>query len=122
MFKGSFVALITPFRDGSVDETAFQEHVAWQIGQGTHGLVPIGTTGECPALDDDEQERLIELCVEVAKGRAPVIPGTGFNSTDAHDPRDQGGQGGRRRRRAGRLPLLQQADPGRALPALQGGA
>jgi 4-hydroxy-tetrahydrodipicolinate synthase len=81
MFKGSFVALITPFRDGKVDETAFQEHVAWQLGQGTHGLVPIGTTGECPALEEDEQERLIALCVEVAKGRAPVIPGTGFNST-----------------------------------------
>jgi len=81
MFKGSLVALITPFRGGAVDETAFQEHVAWQLGQGTHGLVPIGTTGECPALEDDEQERLIKLCVEVAKGRAPVIPGTGFNST-----------------------------------------
>jgi 4-hydroxy-tetrahydrodipicolinate synthase len=81
MFKGSFVALITPFRDSAVDETAFQEHVAWQLGQGTHGLVPIGTTGECPALEDEEQERLIALCVEVAKGRAPVIPGTGFNST-----------------------------------------
>ena len=81
MFKGSFVALITPFRDGAVDETAFQEHVAWQIGQGTHGLVPIGTTGECPALEEDEQERLIALTVEVAKGRVPVIPGTGFNST-----------------------------------------
>jgi 4-hydroxy-tetrahydrodipicolinate synthase len=81
MFKGSFVALITPFRNGAVDESAFQEHVAWQLGQGTHGLVPIGTTGECPALEDDEQERLIQLAVEVAKGRAPVIPGTGFNST-----------------------------------------
>jgi 4-hydroxy-tetrahydrodipicolinate synthase len=73
--------LITPFRDGALDETAFQEHVAWQIGQGTHGFVPIGTTGECPALEEDEQERLIKLCVEVAKGRAPVIPGTGSNST-----------------------------------------
>ena len=81
MFKGSLVALITPFRDGAVDETAFQEHVAWQIGQGTHGLVPIGTTGECPALEEDEQERLIALTVEVAKGRRPVIAGTGFNST-----------------------------------------
>jgi 4-hydroxy-tetrahydrodipicolinate synthase len=81
MFKGSLVALITPFRDGAVDELAFQEHVAWQIGQGTHGLVPIGTTGECPALAEQEQERLIKLCVEVAKGRAPVIAGTGFNST-----------------------------------------
>jgi 4-hydroxy-tetrahydrodipicolinate synthase len=81
MFKGSYVALITPFRGGKVDESAFQEHVAWQLGQGTHGLVPIGTTGECPALDDHEQARLIALTVEVAKGRAPVIPGTGFNST-----------------------------------------
>ena len=72
MFKGSLVALITPFQDGAVDETAFQEHVAWQIGQGTHGLVPCGTTGESPALEHDEQERLIALCVEVAKGRAPV--------------------------------------------------
>ena len=81
MFKGSFVALITPFRSGALDETAFQDHVAWQLEQGTHGLVPIGTTGECPALEDDEQQRLIALTVEVAKGRAPVIPGTGFNST-----------------------------------------
>jgi 4-hydroxy-tetrahydrodipicolinate synthase len=81
MFKGSFVALITPFRNGAVDESAFQEHVAWQLAQGTHGLVPIGTTGECPALEEDEQERLIALTVEVAKGRVPVIPGTGFNST-----------------------------------------
>jgi 4-hydroxy-tetrahydrodipicolinate synthase len=81
MFKGSFVALITPFRNGAVDESAFQEHVAWQLEQGTHGLVPIGTTGECPALEEGEQERLIALTVEVANGRAPVIPGTGFNST-----------------------------------------
>ena len=81
MFKGSLVALITPFRDGAVDDKAFQEHVAWQLGQGTHGLVPIGTTGECPALEDEEQERLIEMTVEVANGRVPVIPGTGFNST-----------------------------------------
>lgn len=81
MFKGSLVALITPFRDGAVDDKAFQEHVAWQLGQGTHGLVPIGTTGECPALEDEEQERLIKMTVEVANGRVPVIPGTGFNST-----------------------------------------
>jgi len=81
MFKGSFVALITPFRNGAVDEKAFQDHVAWQLEQGTHGLVPIGTTGECPALEDEEQKRLIALTVEVAKGKVPVIPGTGFNST-----------------------------------------
>jgi len=82
MFKGSFVALITPFRNGKVDETAFQELVAWQVGQGTHGFVPCGTTGESPALHDDEAQRVIALCVEVAKGRAPVIAGTGTNSTE----------------------------------------
>jgi 4-hydroxy-tetrahydrodipicolinate synthase len=81
MFKGSFVALITPFRDGKVDEAAFQELVSWQVGQGTHGLVPCGTTGESPALADDEHERVVALCVEVAKGRVPVIAGTGSNST-----------------------------------------
>src|ERR1700757_3716080 len=82
MFKGSLVALITPFRDHRLDESAFQEHVAWQIGEGTHGLVPCGTTGESPTLADDEHKRLIALCVEVAKGRIPVIAGTGTNSTE----------------------------------------
>jgi 4-hydroxy-tetrahydrodipicolinate synthase len=81
MFKGSLVALITPFRNGKVDESAFQELVSWQVGQGTHGLVPCGTTGESPALADDEHGRVVALCVEVAKGRAPVIAGTGSNST-----------------------------------------
>jgi 4-hydroxy-tetrahydrodipicolinate synthase len=82
MFKGSLVALITPFRNGKVDETAFQELVAWHIGQGTHGFVPCGTTGESPALHDDEAGRVIALCVEVAKGRTPIIAGTGTNSTE----------------------------------------
>src|SRR5215831_8615132 len=81
MFKGSLVALITPFRNRAVDEGAFQELVAWQVGQGTHGVVPCGTTGESPALAHDEHERVVELCVEVAKGRVPVIAGTGSNST-----------------------------------------
>src|SRR5271157_4676242 len=82
MFKGSFVALITPFFNEGVDEGAFQELVAWQVGQGTHGLVPCGTTGVSPTLDDDEHERVIALCVEVAKGKVPVIAGTGTNSTE----------------------------------------
>src|SRR5438132_898080 len=82
MFKGSLVALITPFLNGGVDENAFQEHVAWQVGQGTHGLVPCGTTGESPTLGDDEHKRVIALCVEVAKGKAPVIAGSGTNSTE----------------------------------------
>jgi 4-hydroxy-tetrahydrodipicolinate synthase len=82
MFKGSLVALITPFRSGGLDESAFQEFVAWQVGQGTRGLVPCGTTGEAPALSHDEHKRVIALCVEVAKGRAPVIAGSGTNSTE----------------------------------------
>ena len=82
MFKGSLVALITPFRSGGLDESAFQEFVAWQVGQGTRGLVPCGTTGEAPALSHDEHKRIIAMCVEVAKGRAPVIAGSGTNSTE----------------------------------------
>jgi len=83
MFKGSFVALITPFRNGGVDEKAFQSFVDWQITEGTHGLVPCGTTGESPTLSHAEHKRVVELCVEVAKGRVPVLAGTGSNSTEA---------------------------------------
>jgi len=81
MFKGSLVALITPFRRGAVDEKGFQDFVEWQIGQGTHGVVPCGTTGESPTLSHAEHKRVVELCVEAAKGRIPVIAGTGSNST-----------------------------------------
>ncbi|HEY0521913.1 MAG TPA: 4-hydroxy-tetrahydrodipicolinate synthase [Stellaceae bacterium] len=81
MFKGSLVALITPFRDGRIDEKAFRAFVEWQIAQGTHGLVPCGTTGESPTLSHDEHKRVVELCVEVAGGKVPVIAGTGSNST-----------------------------------------
>jgi 4-hydroxy-tetrahydrodipicolinate synthase len=80
-FQGSITALITPFKDGSVDEAAFRKLVEWQIDQGTHGLVPCGTTGESPTLDHDEHRRVIELCIEAAAGRVPVIAGTGSNST-----------------------------------------
>lgn len=82
MFKGSFVALITPFKKGKVDERAFQELVEWQIAQGTHGLVPCGTTGESPTLSHEEHKRVVELCIEAAQGRVPVMAGTGSNSTD----------------------------------------
>ena len=82
MFKGCFTALITPFRDGEVDAAAFQAFVSWQIEQGIHGLVPCGTTGESPTLSHSEHERVTELCIEVAKGKVPVIAGTGSNSTD----------------------------------------
>jgi 4-hydroxy-tetrahydrodipicolinate synthase len=81
MFKGSLVALITPFRKGAVDEKGFQDFVEWQIGQGTQGVVPCGTTGESPTLSHVEHKRVIELCIEAAKGRVPVIAGTGSNST-----------------------------------------
>ncbi len=82
MFTGSIVALVTPFKKGKVDEQAFQSFVEWQIAQGTHGLVPCGTTGESPTLSHDEHHRVVELCIEAAKGRVPVIAGTGSNSTD----------------------------------------
>jgi 4-hydroxy-tetrahydrodipicolinate synthase len=81
MFKGSIVALLTPFRNGAVDERAFQEFVEWQISQGTHGLVPCGTTGESPTLSHADHKRVVALCVEAAKRRVPVIAGTGSNST-----------------------------------------
>src|SRR3546814_15733931 len=80
MFKGSFVALITPFRKGKVDEKAFGDFVEWQIAQGTHGLVPVGTTGESPTLSHDEHQRVVEICIEAAHGRVPVMAGAGSNS------------------------------------------
>lgn len=81
MFKGSMTALITPFRNGALDEAAFTRIIEWQIGEGTHGLVPVGTTGESPTLDHEEHKRVIELSVQAAKKRVPVIAGTGSNST-----------------------------------------
>jgi 4-hydroxy-tetrahydrodipicolinate synthase len=80
-FAGSYVALLTPFRQGAVDERAFQDFVAWQIAEGTDGLVPCGTTGESPTLSHDEHKRVIELTLEVAKGKAMVMAGAGSNST-----------------------------------------
>ena len=82
MFKGSLVALITPMRpDGSVDEKAFADFVEWQIAEGTNGIVPVGTTGESPTLSQAEHKRVVEIAVEVAAGRVPVIAGAGSNST-----------------------------------------
>jgi len=82
MFKGSITALVTPFRNGAVDDKAFQKFVAWQIAEGINGVVPCGTTGESPTLSHEEHKRVVELCIEVAKGKVPVIAGTGSNSTD----------------------------------------
>lgn len=81
MVHGSNPALITPFRNGIVDERAFQALVAWQIAEGTHGLVPCGTTGESVTLSLKEHARVVELCVEVAAGKVPVIAGAGSNNT-----------------------------------------
>ena len=81
MFKGSFTALVTPMRDGALDEAAFAAFVEWQIEQGTHGLVPVGTTGESPTLSHSEHRRVVSLCIEVAAGRIPVIAGAGSNNT-----------------------------------------
>lgn len=82
MFKGSMPALVTPFTPtGAVDEKAFAEHVDWQIKEGSSGVVPVGTTGESPTLSHAEHKRVVELCVEVAAGRVPVIAGAGSNNT-----------------------------------------
>ena len=81
MFKGSFPALITPMRGGKVDEKAFVRLVEWHIAEGSHGLVPVGTTGEAPTLSHDEHRRVVELCVTTAKKRVPIIAGAGSNST-----------------------------------------
>src|ERR1700750_717305 len=80
--KGSITALITPFKDGQVDEAAFRALVDWQIAEGTQGLVPCGTTGESPTLSHEEHNPGIEIFVEQARGRVPVIAGAGSNSTD----------------------------------------
>ena len=82
MFQGSYVALITPFDGGRIDERAFGDFVEWQISEGTHGLVSCGTTGESPTLSHPEHRQVTELCVEVARGRVPVLAGTGSNSTE----------------------------------------
>ena len=80
-FHGSMPALITPFREGKFDETAFRALVDWQIASGSHGLVPVGTTGESPTLSHAEHRRVIEVCIDEARGRVPVIAGAGSNNT-----------------------------------------
>ena len=82
MFKGSFTALITPFKDGKFDETSFRSLIDFQLKSGTHGLVPTGTTGESPTLSHEEHIRIVEVCIEQANKKAPVIAGTGSNSTE----------------------------------------
>jgi 4-hydroxy-tetrahydrodipicolinate synthase len=81
MFKGSITALVTPMQNGALDEEAFRTFVDWQVEEGSHGLVPMGTTGESPTLSHDEHRRIVEICIEVVAGRVPVIAGAGSNST-----------------------------------------
>jgi 4-hydroxy-tetrahydrodipicolinate synthase len=80
-FRGSNTALVTPFKNGDLDETGFRALVNWQIQEGAHGLVPVGTTGESPTLNHDEHHKVVAWCVQEAKGRVPVIAGAGSNST-----------------------------------------
>jgi len=80
-FRGSFTALVTPFKNGSVDEKAFRGLVDWQIAEGTSGLVPVGTTGESPTLSHDEHRDVVEWCIDQVRGRVPVVAGAGSNST-----------------------------------------
>jgi 4-hydroxy-tetrahydrodipicolinate synthase len=82
MFKGSMVALVTPFKNGKIDEKALSGLVEFHIANGTTALVPCGTTGESATLNYEEHDRVIELTIEFAKGRIPVIAGTGSNSTE----------------------------------------
>ncbi|MCC3861033.1 4-hydroxy-tetrahydrodipicolinate synthase [Pseudemcibacter aquimaris] len=82
MFAGSIPALITPFENGLFAESTFRKMISWHIEQGSKGLVPCGTTGESPTMDHPEHERVIEVCVDEAAGRVPVIAGTGSNSTN----------------------------------------
>ncbi len=81
LFKGSLPALVTPFKDGKVDEKAFRAHVSWVIDEGSHGIVPVGTTGESPTLTHDEHKRVVEWAIEEARGRVPVMAGAGSNNT-----------------------------------------
>ncbi|TVQ35743.1 MAG: 4-hydroxy-tetrahydrodipicolinate synthase [Geminicoccaceae bacterium] len=81
MFSGSIVALVTPFRNGEIDEGALRDLIDWHVSAGTHGIVPVGTTGESPTLSHEEHERVVRVVVEQAKGRLPVIAGAGSNST-----------------------------------------
>ena len=81
MFKGAMVAIVTPFKNGQIDEDALRELIEFQIINGTDGIVPCGTTGESPTLSHEEHDRVIEITIDAVKKRVPVIAGTGSNST-----------------------------------------
>ncbi|MFP4391370.1 MAG: 4-hydroxy-tetrahydrodipicolinate synthase [Desulfohalobiaceae bacterium] len=80
-FAGAYTALVTPFQQDQVDQEKFREHIEWQIQQGIHGLVPCGTTGESATLSHEEHKQVIQICIEQAKGRVPILAGSGSNNT-----------------------------------------
>ena len=120
-FRGSFTALVTPFSNGVVDEKAFREHVNWQIEEGTHGLVPVGTTGESPTLTHAEHKRVVEICVEEAAG-----PRARSSPAPARTTPPRRSTSSRHAEKAGAdavlivTPYYNKPTPGRPLPALQG--
>ena len=81
MFKGSIVAIVTPFKNGKIDETSLRNLVNWHIDEGTHGIIPVGTTGESPTLDHNEHREVVEIVIDQVNNRVPVIAGAGSNST-----------------------------------------
>ena len=111
---GAFTALITPFRNQEIDESALRSLVDFQISNGIHGLVPCGTTGESATMTEDERRRVIEIVIDQTAGRVPVIAGTGIERHPPHHRSDATRASGRRKCRARRRSLLQQANPGRA--------
>ena len=119
-FAGLSVAITTPFKDGELDLPALRTQVEFQIAAGTQCLCPVGTTGESPTLSHEEHERVIAAVVEIAAGRIKVMPGTGSNSTREALRLTTLGRQARGRRRAGRRPVLQQADARGLLSAFQG--
>ena len=121
MFSGTFTAIVTPFKDGRVDEAAFKKLIRFGIDGGVSGFVPCGTTGESPALSHEEHNRVIELTVKEVAGQVKVIAGTGSNSTEEAIALTQTCQGGGRGRGLDGFAILQQADSRRAVSTFQGG-
>ena len=120
MFQGAMTAIVTPFRDGCVDEQTFRELIDFQIESGIHGIVPCGTTGESATLTFAEHERVIEICVEQVRGRVPVVAGTGSNNTEEAIRLTRPCEEGRRRWRPHDHPLLPISRPRRVFTAISG--
>ncbi len=119
MFRGTFTALVTPFRDGGIDISAFEQLIETQIAAGITGIVAIGTTGESPTLSHEEREQVIRVAVAKANKRSLVLAGTGSNSTEHAIAQTKLAEEAWSRRRPARRAVLQQAEPGRTLPPFQ---